>query len=629
MSAIRHAPTRRVAAAAVTACAIASLAGPAFAASSAAASTVTPAISTGPSVPMATGNFAAPGEPQSIAVIPKNGSTPGTFWIASAPGGVESASHATEVNESTEAITDFTPPNGVIGIATDPSRGLAWVLSSTSVNGGSQALTEINQASATKTTVSLSSITPHLEGLAVDPSTGKVFVVDFNGDVYAVSETSPSAPSSPLVTGPGASAAVDGIAVDSSSGHIWVISQSNETASAFTQSGTSVGSAVHLGHQPAAIAVDPTANEVWVGSSDGVASEFSDASPGTPKTVSTGGSAVSISIDSGHAQVWIATSGGTLDQISEGSSPSRLASYTPTQGSIASAAIDPASGQVWSIVGTDGAQQDNVFPLVPSIPKITSGTSTWFATNPTNPNSFQFASTGFPAPAWSETGTLPKGVQLNAATGLLTGKPASTGTVHLEVTAKNTLGTSKAQSFTLNVGSLPVWTTGKSFTFYTGRAAHTAVHATGKPAPSYVGIELPAGLTLSATGEFSGKPTKTVSKATAVLVADNVVGQTPLEVTITVLKGVAAKITSAGKVSFKLGKKASFTIKATGAPAPTLALKSGKLPAGLSFKSGKSGTATITGTVRKSDKKGKYRVTIDASNGVGKAATQVITITIS
>ncbi len=631
MSAIRHAPWWRVAATAVTACAIGSLAGPAFAASAAVTSLTT---SAGPAAPQTSGNLSLAGVPQAIAVIPKNGSTAGTFWVAGQPGGLDTTSHATEINESTEATTDFTPPNGVLAVATDPSRGLAWILSSAAVSGGVQALTEINQSSATKTTVSLSSISPDLEGMAVDPSSGKVFLVDYNGDVYEVSETSPSAPSSPLVTGPGASDAADGIAVDPSSGHLWVTSQTHESASAYTESGSTVGSAVNLGHDPSAIAVDPTSNEVWVGNSDNTASEFSDSSPGTPKTVTIDGGAISISVDSTTAQVWIATSGGTLDQVSEGSSAAVVASYTPTQSSMVGAAIDPVTGQVWSIVGTQGGAEgnnaDNVFPLVPSTPKITSATSTWSATNPSSGNLFQFTSSGFPAPTWAETGTLPKGVKLDVSTGALSGTPTKTGTTHIQVTAHNSLGTSTAQSFTLNVGTTPVFTTGKAFTFYTGRAADTSVHASGSPAPTYsAALPLPTGLKFSAAGKFSGTPTKTVSKANEILLATNVLGTAGQQVSITVLRGQAAKITSVGHVTFKLGKKASFTIKSSGAPAPTLKLESGKLPGGLSFKAGKGGTATITGTVSRSDKKGKYKITIDASNGVGKAAAQVLTITIS
>jgi hypothetical protein len=623
MSATRYAYWWRVTAAVASACAIGSLAGPAFASASRPA---------GPAVPLTSGNISAPGVPIAIAVIPKTDSAAGTFWLASQPGGTESTSHATEINESTEAITDFTPPNGVLGIATDPTRGLAWVLSSSGGGGAgaTQALTEIDQSNSHVTDISLTSITPHLEGLAVDPSSGKVFLVDFNGDIYEVSEASPTAPSSPLVTGPGAADAADGIAVDPSSAHLWVTSQGNNSASEYTEAGAPVGSAVSLGHEPATIAVDPTSGEVWTGNADSTASEFADSSPGTPLTVPIDGSAVSISVDSGSDQVWIATSGGTLDQVTEGSSAKVVASYTPTAGSMNGAAIDPATGQVWSINPTDGANGLNVFPLVPTAPAITSPNSTWFATNPSStPQTFQFTSSGFPAATFAETGTLPKSVSLDETTGVLSGTPKSTGTFKISITAHNSLGTSPAQSFTLDVGTLPVFTSPAKFTFYTGSPAHTSVHATGVPAPVYsAALPLPAGLKLSAKGLFSGTPTKTVSKATEILLATNALGTGPQEISITVLKGVAAKITTATKATFTRAKKGSFTIKSSGTPAATLTLKSGKLPGGLSFKAGKSGTATISGTARKSDKKGTYKITIEATNGVGKPATQVLTITL-
>jgi hypothetical protein len=612
-------------------CGVGGLAGPALATPSASPVQASGSIR---EIPQTAGDLAVTGVPVAIGVIPQTHTTDGTFWVVSSPGNSETTSNVAEINESTSAIKNFTPPNGVIGVATDPTLDLAWVLSSSGGGGDSeQALTKINETAGTATTLSLSGITPHLEAIAVDPSTDKVFVVDYYGDVYAISETGTlTAPSSPLVTGPGAADAADGIAVDPSSGHIWVTSQGNDSVSAFTQSGAAAGSAVALGQDPTgAIAVDSGSGTVWIGTSNSAVSEFSDASPGTPKTVMVSGVPVSVSIDSPNGQVWVADAAGLLDQIAEGADPAVAATYTPASGaSLSGAAVDPATGQVWSTVENDGASGNNVFPLVPSAPAITSASSVWFGTNPPSTPSFQVTSSGFPAPTFAETGKLPKGVTLNSKTGVLSGTPAATGTYAISLTAHNSLGTSAPQAFTLHVGSYPVFTTPSSFTFYTGLSVHLQIHANGVPTPSYgKAIPLPSGITLSPSGLLSGTPAKATPKSTYYFLAFNALGTVPQVVTITVLTGHAAKITSAAKVTFKPGKKSTFTVKSTGSPTPALSVSSGKLPKGLTFKAGRRGTATIAGTAAKSDKKGSYKITIKASNGVGKAATQVLTITIS
>jgi hypothetical protein len=71
-----------------------------------------------------------------------------------------------------------------------------------------------------------------------------------------------------------------------------------------------------------------------------------------------------------------------------------------------------------------------------------------------NPFNFQFSASGFPAPKFSRSGKLPKGVTFSAATGTLSGTPAvgTEGTYHLIITARNSQG-SITQDFYLIVGS--------------------------------------------------------------------------------------------------------------------------------------------------------------------------------
>jgi hypothetical protein len=67
--------------------------------------------------------------------------------------------------------------------------------------------------------------------------------------------------------------------------------------------------------------------------------------------------------------------------------------------------------------------------------------------------SFSVTASGYPAPSFTESGALPKGVTLSS-TGLLSGTPAAgtKGTYKVALAATNGIGTA-AQTFTLVVNS--------------------------------------------------------------------------------------------------------------------------------------------------------------------------------
>jgi hypothetical protein len=89
----------------------------------------------------------------------------------------------------------------------------------------------------------------------------------------------------------------------------------------------------------------------------------------------------------------------------------------------------------------------------------------------------------------------------------------------------------------------------------------------------------------------------------------------------------APGITSASGTTFTVGTAGSFTVTATGSPAPTLT-EAGALPSGVTFKDNGSGTATLSGTPG-AGSGGSYTLTITASNGVGSAATQSFTLKVN
>jgi len=96
--------------------------------------------------------------------------------------------------------------------------------------------------------------------------------------------------------------------------------------------------------------------------------------------------------------------------------------------------------------------------VVDEAPAITSANTTTFRAG--DVGSFQVTATGYPAPTFTETGPLPKGVTFSSS-GMLSGTPAkgTAGTYGIVITASNTFGgtpspspdPSTTQAFTLTV----------------------------------------------------------------------------------------------------------------------------------------------------------------------------------
>ena len=83
-------------------------------------------------------------------------------------------------------------------------------------------------------------------------------------------------------------------------------------------------------------------------------------------------------------------------------------------------------------------------------------------------------------------------------------------------------------------------------------------------------------------------------------------------------------ITSANNATFALGGLGSFTFTATGSPTPTYSVSVGTLPPGLSLSS-----AGVLSGVPSTAVGSPFSFTVQASNGVAPAATQVFTLTVN
>jgi large repetitive protein len=90
----------------------------------------------------------------------------------------------------------------------------------------------------------------------------------------------------------------------------------------------------------------------------------------------------------------------------------------------------------------------------------------------------------------------------------------------------------------------------------------------------------------------------------------------------------APAFVSARRATFRPGHHRTFTIGATGFPAPRLSER-GHLPKGVRFTARSNGTAVLTGDAARADKGKTYTITIFARNGVGPAIRQTFRLTVS
>jgi cyclophilin family peptidyl-prolyl cis-trans isomerase len=234
---------------------------------------------------------------------------------------------------------------------------------------------------------------------------------------------------------------------------------------------------------------------------------------------------------------------------------------------------------------------------------------------------FAYTASGFPAPTFSHTGTLPPGLSLSS-TGVISGTPTTAGTYSgIVVTASNGIGVAPTQTISITVDQIPSITSAAPAAGIVGTAYTHTYAATGSPAPTYslTAGALPGGLSVSTAGVISGTP-NTAGTFTGTITSTNRAGSFPQAFSITINQ--APTFTSSTPTNSGTFNTAyNFTCTASGFPAPSFSVAAGALPTGLSLSTSGviSGTPTAAGT---------YTGTLSASNGIGSAASQSFSITI-
>jgi hypothetical protein len=223
---------------------------------------------------------------------------------------------------------------------------------------------------------------------------------------------------------------------------------------------------------------------------------------------------------------------------------------------------------------------------------------------------------------WLRDGTTPVGTNLTYAPALVDAGHSMT----FEVTPVAATGASPGAAVTsaeVTILAAPVITSASTTDtpFTTGLPGNFNVTATGYPAPVFTKAgALPGGVSLSAAGLLSGTPkSNTGGVYNITITADNGVSPNDTQSFVLTVNQPPA-ITSANKTTFIVGKKGSFTVKATGFPPPGL-LAAGNLPAGVTFD---ASTGVLSGTPAV---RGTFPLTFTASNVLGNA-TQTFALTV-
>ena len=187
-----------------------------------------------------------------------------------------------------------------------------------------------------------------------------------------------------------------------------------------------------------------------------------------------------------------------------------------------------------------GATVSHTYPL--AVGNAVSITTTSLPNgSPNVPYSATLAAAGGSVPYhWSVlTGSLPAGLNLNAATGQISGTPTAAGAVQFTVQVTDFLGGTATKLLTITIGTSQPLTIGATdFTASVGVAVSQTVTAAGGVAPYVFSVSagnLPGGLQLGgSTGVITGTPNATGTFPVTLKVTDANQGTATVAITITV-----------------------------------------------------------------------------------------------
>ena len=486
-------------------------------------------------------------------------------------------------------------------------------------------------------TVSGVALTSRVFGIAEDPSTGLVYVgesgtVRGQGTVAVLDGASGAAEGS--ITVPGTPLH---LAVDPATDTVYASSTSGLTV--IDGATSTVITTLTITSDGQAIAVDPETDTVYTAASTGTApgiAVIDGATNSITATIvlgSTTGAVSSVAVDAATGTIYAGTSGGTLYAIDGATDAVTKSVQLDAHGDISGLAVD--SGSVYAVDDTNNTVDVVNAATLAAITSITGCPSHVIAAAADPAANVVFVTsygTVLPSPADSTcvidaatntvAETFPRGGMAIAAdpvtgaayiaawnplTDVWVATPSATDQLSPLVYGFATAFESPSATFAVGIRS--------SFPLNISALPAATVTETGA---------LPAGVTMSSSGVFSGTPDAgTVGTYPITVSASN--GVSPDDtVSLTIDVDIAPTITSPATVTLQTGVHGSFTVQATGTPAPTVSAVD--YPSWLTFTQGNA-SGVFSGTPPKGSG-GLFEVSISAQNGSGFTASQTLTITV-
>jgi large repetitive protein len=506
-----------------------------------------------------------------LAWVPASGA------VAAAPGGY--------------IVSSVVMPTRAFGIAADPATGLVYVGGYGTVSGQGR-VTVINGASQT---VEDSITVPVLPAyLAVDPVTDTIYASSPSGSLTVINGatgevvTTIASAGGNVTVDPATDTVYAGMWPPSGGTRVAVIDGATNAITATITLTNTAGAAV--------LAADPSTDTIFAAAPKETLYAINGADNAVIKSLLLPGSLAnitSLTVDTANDSVYAVDNEANAVDVVSAASLTLTTSITACPSHIVAAAADPTANVVF--VTANGT----AYPSPADSTCVING-----ATN-------------------TVADTFPRGGTA-VATDPATGAAYIAGWYPDEDIWTVTPGASNELS-PMVYGFGPFASGSPSATFAVGISSTFPLLVSALPAATLTEAgALPAGVTMSSSGVFSGTPASgTVGTYPITVTASN--GVSPAStVSLSVVVDIAPAITSVARATFRTGVHGSFTVQATGSPAPTVGAVD--YPSWMTFTPGSS-SGVLSGTPPRGSG-GLSPVYVWAENSFGSTATQTLMVTV-